>query len=44
MSTDATVGIVIVREIEMYKKALGHLFSRDLCKKNRTKLMPSKNM
>ena len=44
MSIDVTIGIVIVHEIEMYKKALGDLFSRDLCKKNRTELMPSKNM
>ena len=34
MSPDAIVGTVIFREIEMYKKALGDLFSRDLCKEN----------
>ena len=44
MSPDATVGTIIVLEIEMYKKVLGDLFSRDLCKKNRTELMPRKNM
>ena len=44
MSPDATIGIVVVREIEMYKKALGDLFSQDLCKKNQTELMPSENM
>ena len=44
MSPNAIVGIVIVHEIEMYKKALGDLYSQDLCKKNRTNLMPSKIM
>ena len=42
MSPDAIVGTVIVCEIEMYKKALGDLFSQDLCKKNQTELMPGK--
>lgn len=42
MSSDASVGTVIVCEIEMYKRALGDLFSRDLSKKNRSELMPGK--
>ena len=44
MTPDARVGAMIVREIELYKKAQGDLFARDLCKKNRTELMPGKNL
>ena len=44
MTPDARVGAMIVREIELYKKAQGNLFARDLCKKNRTELMPGKNL
>ena len=43
MTPDARVGAMIVREIELYKKAQGNLFARELCKKNRTALMPGKH-
>jgi hypothetical protein len=42
MSPNTTIGAHLVREIEIYKNAQGDLFSRDICKINRTLLMPGK--
>lgn len=44
MAPNATIETVVICEIEIYKKALRDLFSRDLCRKNRIALMPGKNM
>jgi hypothetical protein len=43
MSSNSAVSTDIVREIELFKKAQGDLFARELCKKNRTALMPGKH-
>ena len=43
MSPDSAVSTDIVHEIELFKKAQGDLFARELCKKNRTALMPGKH-
>lgn len=44
MSPDSRIGTIVVHEIEMFKKAQGDLFVLELCKKNRTELMPGKNL
>ena len=36
MSPDSTIGTIVVRKIELFKKAQGDLFARVLSKKNRT--------
>lgn len=44
MSLDDAISTSTVREVEMYTKAQGDLFAREICKKNRTALMPGKNL
>ena len=44
MSPNSRVGTIVVREIELFKKAQGDLFAQELCKKNRTESMPGKNL